>query len=56
MGSNVTDFVDESSMFYPNQVTSMHNFNLLTPGDVEKIIMKLPQQDLFFGFNPHLAC
>ena len=36
--SNVTDVVDESSMLHSNQVTSMHNFNLLTPGDVEKII------------------
>ena len=44
VGSNVTDSVDESSMFYSNQVTSMHNFNLLTPGDVEKIIMNFPSK------------
>ena len=31
-------------MFHPNQVTSMHNFNLLTPGDVEKIIKNFPSK------------
>ena len=44
MGSNVTDFVDESSVFYPNHVTSMHNFYLLTSGDVEKIIKNFPSK------------
>ena len=44
MESNVTDFVDESTMFYPNQVTSLHNFNLITPGDVEKIIKNFPSK------------
>ena len=44
VGSNVTDFVNESSTFYSNQVTSMHNFNLLTPGDVEKIIKNFPSK------------
>ena len=44
VGSNVTDFVDESSMFYSNQVTSMHNLNLLTPGYVEKIIKNFPSK------------
>ena len=44
VGSNVTDFVDESSMFYPKQVIIMHNFYLLTPGDVDKIIKNFPSK------------
>ena len=43
LGSNVTDFVDERNMFHPNQVTRVHNFNLLIPGDVKKIIQNFPQ-------------
>ena len=44
VGSNVTNAVDESSMLHSNQVTSMHSFNLLTPCDIEKIIMNFPSK------------
>ena len=51
VGSSVTDVVDESSMFHPNQITSMYNFNLLTPGDVEKI-KNLPSKTCSLGSIP----
>ena len=44
VGSDVTDVDDESSMFHPNQVTSIRNFIILKPGDVEKIIMNFPSK------------
>ena len=52
MGSNVTNFFDESSMFYSNHVTSMHNFNLLTPDGVEKIIKNFPSKTWFLDSIP----
>ena len=44
VGSNVSDVVDESSMFHSDQVTRIHNFNLLTPGEIEKIVKNFPSK------------